>query len=83
MNKRKQGGVPQTSAASTQILGSNLHLLDLDRHEEWGSISLDVLSTKDTGPNQKARIQCVEWILYHLFHLWDAGETANVRPAKA
>lgn len=78
MSKHKQVEVMQSKAAGLQSLKSKLHLLDLDRHDEWPSIPLDVLSTKDTGPNQKARIQCVEWILYRLFEIWDPEEAADV-----
>jgi hypothetical protein len=35
-------------------------------------------STKDTQQNQKKRIHCVEWALYHLFTLWDPEESRNV-----
>jgi hypothetical protein len=56
----------------------NLRLLDLDQREDWPGITEVTFSTKDTQQNQKKRIQCVEWALYHLFALWDPEEARNV-----
>lgn len=57
----------------------NLRLLDLDQRDDWPGITEVTFSTKDTQQNQKKRIQCAEWALYHLFALWDPEEARNVR----
>src|SRR5208282_4344260 len=56
---------------------TNLRLLDLDLQHDWPGITFLTFSTKDAQQNQKKRIQCVEWALYHLFALWDPEETRN------
>ncbi|KIN08153.1 hypothetical protein OIDMADRAFT_187355 [Oidiodendron maius Zn] len=59
----------------------NLRLLNLDQREDWPGITEVTFSTKDTQQNQKKRIQCVEWALYHLFTIWDLEESRNkLRP---
>ena len=68
--------VLKTPCVST-FLG-NLRLLDLDRLEDWPSVSAQVLTSKDAGSNQKARIIHVEWTLYRLFEIWDVNEALNV-----
>lgn len=58
---------------------TNLRLLDLDQRDDWPDITALTFSTKDSQQNQRKRIQCVEWALYHLFEIWDLEETQNVR----
>ena len=60
------------------IFVTNLRLLDLDKHDDWPSITAHILSAKDAQQNQKKRIQCIEWALYRLFELLDQEETKNV-----
>lgn len=57
---------------------TNLRLLNLDLRKDWPGITSITFSTKDAQQNQKKRIQCVEWALYHLFGIWDPEETRNV-----
>jgi hypothetical protein len=73
---------PQTPAGptNTTIFLTNLRLLDLDLRDDWPELTALTFSTKDSQQNQKKRIQCVEWALYHLFALWDPEETRNVLP---
>ncbi|KAL8758087.1 MAG: hypothetical protein Q9184_004031 [Pyrenodesmia sp. 2 TL-2023] len=56
---------------------TNLRLLDLDLLEDWPNITTEFFAIKDARANQKQRIQCVEWALYHLFLLWSPKETKN------
>jgi hypothetical protein len=56
----------------------NLKLLDLDLLPDWPGVSSETFSTGTTAQGQKKRIQCVEWVLYQLFALWDPEETAKV-----
>lgn len=72
----KASSVP--GASNISLFLRNLRLLDLDRREDWPGISAVTFSTKDTQQNQKKRIQCVEWALYHLFTIWDPEESRNV-----
>ncbi len=73
---------PAASAAASSIslLLTNIHLLDLDRRDDWPSITAQTFTSKNTLQNEKARIQCVEWAFYRLFEIWDPVETKDVRP---
>ena len=68
--------------ADVDVLFTNLRLL-LDERDGWGEISAQTLATRDAGPNQKLRIQSAEWILYHLFDIWNPEEAADVRTLSA
>ena len=68
----------QTSPSISTFL-TNLHLLDLDRHEDWPRIDAQIFTRKNTLQNEKSRIHCVEWALYQLFYIWDLEQTKNVR----
>jgi hypothetical protein len=54
----------------------NLKLLQLDRREDWPSISIRSLSA--SSQNQRQRIRLIEWALYYLFAIWDSEGTQNV-----
>ncbi|KAG5935708.1 hypothetical protein E4U60_002990 [Claviceps pazoutovae] len=55
---------------------TNLRLLDLDLLPDWPDITISTFST--TGvQGQKRRVQCVEWVLFKLFEIWDPEETRS------
>ena len=58
---------------------TNLRLLDLDLAPDWPGVSADTFGPGTGIQAQKRRIQCVEWVLFHLFSIWDPEETAAVR----
>ncbi|RFU31116.1 hypothetical protein B7463_g5227, partial [Scytalidium lignicola] len=66
-----------TGPSNISLFLTNLRLLNLDLREDWPGITSVTFSTKDALQNQKKRIQCVEWALYHLFAIWDPEETHN------
>lgn len=70
--------LPQFNASHMTIFLRNLRLLNLDQMQDWPSISAKTFSTKGALQNQKQRLQCVEWALYHLFEIWDTDETKIV-----
>lgn len=70
---------PLFSGSNITVFLRNLRLLNLHRHADWPSICADTFSTKGAHQNQKKRIRCVEWALYHLFEVWDIEETQDVR----
>ncbi|KAL8817689.1 MAG: hypothetical protein Q9191_008097 [Dirinaria sp. TL-2023a] len=65
------------TSANAQSFITNLKLLGLDTRDDWPSITVQVLSSKDVQQNQKHRIHCVEWALYRLFEIWNPEETKN------
>ncbi|KAL9127244.1 MAG: hypothetical protein Q9217_003842 [Psora testacea] len=77
---RKQKPVKNTAPTppDVSIFLRNLRLLNLDKCDDWPSISTLTLTRKDAGPNQKARIHLVEWALYRLFEIWSPETTQNV-----
>ena len=80
MSKQPAASAPTHAAPSISLLLTNLHLLDLDRRNDWPSISDQTFTSKNTLQNEKTRIQCVEWAFYRLFEIWDPVETKDVRP---
>lgn len=68
-----------TAPTSISVFLTNIHLLDLDRRDDWPSIDSHTFTRKNTLQNEKTRILCVEWALYRLFEIWDIEETRNVR----
>ncbi len=76
---KQQTNIGTTPAPSISIFLSNLHLLNLDRRDDWPSISSQTFTRKNTLQNEKTRICCVEWALYRLFEIWDVEESRNVR----
>ncbi|KAL8923038.1 MAG: hypothetical protein Q9208_004850 [Pyrenodesmia sp. 3 TL-2023] len=62
---------------STSNFLTNLRLLHLDFQEDWPNVTTELFAAKNARANQKQRIQCVEWALYHLFQLWSPKETKN------
>lgn len=73
-----------SAAASSQIWNGrspvstfvhSLHLLDLDRREDWPGVNFQSFGAKS---NLQNRIRCVEWSLYRLFELYDARSTRDV-----
>lgn len=69
----------QSTASNVSVLLTNLRLLNLDLLPDWPNIEEATFSTKDGATQgQKRRIQCVEWILYNLFLIWDPDETRSV-----
>ena len=79
MSKQPAASAPTHAAPSISLLHTNLHLLDLDRRNDWPSISDQTFTSKNTLQNEKTRIQCVEWAFYRLFEIWDPVETKDVR----
>lgn len=63
---------------NSELLATNLRLLNLDLLEDWPTITSKTFSTKDAQQNQKQRIRCTEWALFRLFELWDPQETRDV-----
>ena len=80
MSKQPAASAPTHAAPSISLLLTNLHLLDLDRRNDWPSISDQTFTSKNTLQNEKTRIQCVEWAFYRLFEIWDPVGTKDVRP---
>ncbi|CAF9917105.1 MAG: hypothetical protein ALECFALPRED_011040 [Alectoria fallacina] len=80
MTKQPAASAPTHAAPSISLLLTNLHLLDLDRRDDWPSLTAQIFTTKNTLQNEKNRIQCVEWAFYRLFEIWDPVETKDVRP---
>jgi len=76
---KQQTAAGTTPAPSISIFLSNLHLLDLDRRDDWPSINSETFTRKNTLQNEKHRICCVEWALFRLFEIWDVEQTKNVR----
>ncbi|KAL9630000.1 MAG: hypothetical protein Q9164_006628 [Protoblastenia rupestris] len=76
-NKQKPSHAPAPVFPEINVFLTNLRLLDLDERDDWPSVSSQILTSRDAGPNQKARIQCVEWTLYRLFEIWSPDETTN------
>ncbi|PHH76826.1 hypothetical protein CDD82_3788 [Ophiocordyceps australis] len=67
----------QASAAAA-ILLANLRLLDLHLLPDWPDISHHTFSALGAGvQGQKRRIQSAEWLLFHLFSLWNPQDAAN------
>ncbi|EED20744.1 conserved hypothetical protein [Talaromyces stipitatus ATCC 10500] len=57
----------------------NVHLLRLDQQPDWPGLSCKLFSGGQKSQTQ--RVKSVEWVLYHLFLLWDPTETKNkLRP---
>ncbi|KAI9875492.1 MAG: hypothetical protein M1830_008411 [Pleopsidium flavum] len=72
---------PLTSGSNITVFLRNLRLLNLDHSQDWPSITALSFSTRSAQQNQKNRIRCVEWALYHLFEIWNAEESRNkLRP---
>ena len=69
---------PTASTHPISILLANSRLLDLDKHDDWPDVSAQAFTGKDNPQNQKARIQSVEWVCYHLYQIWDSAECQNV-----
>ena len=78
MNKQP-ASVPAHAASSISLLLTNLHLLDLDRRDDWPSLTAQTFTNKNSLQNEKTRIHCVEWAFYRLFEIWDLAETKDVR----
>lgn len=78
MSKQKPSQAPAHNSGDVRIFLTNLRLLNLDKCDDWPPTSAPALTSRDAGPNQKARIQCVEWALYRLFEIWNLEETQEV-----
>ena len=79
MSKQPGALAPTHASSSIPLLLTNLHLLDLDRRDDWPSLTAQTFTSKNTLQNEKTRIQCVEWAFYRLFETWDPVETKDVR----
>jgi hypothetical protein len=66
------------SASDIRLFVTNLRLLDLDLRSDWPGITVQTFSAKNA--DQKQRIGGAEWALFRLFEIWDAHDTAQVRP---
>ncbi|KAG6075753.1 hypothetical protein E4U16_003181 [Claviceps sp. LM84 group G4] len=65
------------AAPPLSVFLTNVRLLDLDLLPDWPGITISTFST--TGvQGQKRRVQCVEWVLFKLFEIWDPEETRSV-----
>ena len=71
--------VPTHATSSLSVFLTNVHLLDLDKSEDWPAISAQTFTSKNTLQNERNRIKCVEWAFYRLFELWDPEQTKDVR----
>ena len=80
MSKQPAVSAPTHAAPSISLLLTNLHLLDLDRRDDWPSLTAQKFTSKNTLQNEKTRIQCVEWTFYRLLEIWDPVGTKDVRP---
>lgn len=65
------------AASDVQLFVTNLRLIDLDLRPDWPDITVQTFSAKNA--DQKQCIGATEWALFHLFHIWDPAETAQVR----
>ncbi len=83
MSKTQAPTVQAHATSSISVFLTNLHLLDLDRCNDWPAINSKSFKAKNTLENEKARIRCVEWALYRLFELWDLEKTKDVRTTHA
>ncbi|KAH0284252.1 hypothetical protein KCU62_g8431, partial [Aureobasidium sp. EXF-3399] len=63
------------SPSNISLFVSNLRLLNLDQRQDWPDITEQTFDTKDALQNQKKRVSCTEWSLYHLFGVWDKDTT--------
>ncbi|KAE8350891.1 HAUS augmin-like complex subunit 6 N-terminus-domain-containing protein [Aspergillus coremiiformis] len=63
-----------TPQSSLTVFVRNLHLLQLDYHDDWPGITVRSLSP--SSQNQRQRVRVIEWALYQLVALWDP-ETAR------
>lgn len=77
MSKQPATSAPTHASPSIPLLLTNLHLLDLDRCDDWPSLTAQTFTSKNTLQNEKSRIQCVEWAFYRLFEIWDPVETKD------
>ena len=78
----KQGGAtmnaPSTTFNTISLLCKNLKLLDLDLRDDWPHVSPQIFTNQDNPGNHKIRVQCTEWTLFHLYHIWDKEECRDV-----
>ncbi|KAF4583146.1 hypothetical protein GQ602_006290 [Ophiocordyceps camponoti-floridani] len=75
--RRLQGGGPTNGFVKTNIpiFLTNLRLLDLDLRPDWPHIKADMFEA-NTSLKREKRVECVEWVLFHLFSLLDPDEAA-------
>ncbi|KAL2267141.1 hypothetical protein VTJ83DRAFT_4418 [Remersonia thermophila] len=78
---------PPTSPSNVALFLTNLRLLDLDLRPDWPDLTPSLFAGTSHGARHatqdghKARVQAVEWALYHLFALWDPDDTrARLQP---
>ncbi|KAF9734559.1 hypothetical protein PMIN04_006746 [Paraphaeosphaeria minitans] len=62
-------------SSDIKLLVTNLRLLDLDGRPDWPDITVQTFSAKNA--DQRQRIHAVEWVLFHLFEIWDPSEAAQ------
>lgn len=67
-----------TGRGHISIFVDCLHLLDLDKLEDWPGVTEATLTAKTAQQNLQHRIKAVEWCLYRLFELYDSNETKDV-----
>ncbi|KAK0511486.1 hypothetical protein JMJ35_006059 [Cladonia borealis] len=77
MSKPQAPPASPHATSSLSVFLTNVHLLDLDRCEDWPAISAQTFISKNTLQNEKNRIKCAEWAFYRLFELWDPEETKD------
>ena len=71
--------VTRTPVTNVDLLIKHLRILNLDRIADYPHDLSQTLTAKPLVSDQKRRVQCTEWVLYHLFVLWDAETARNVR----
>ncbi|KOS20480.1 hypothetical protein ESCO_005307 [Escovopsis weberi] len=68
--------------APLSIFMTNIRLLKLNLVPGFPNITVNTFVPPGPGTQgQKRRIQCAEWVLFHLFSIWDPEETeSKLRP---
>lgn len=77
------GTTPQAVShgpSALSIFLTNMRLLDLDQLPDFPGICAETFAAAGTSAQgQKRRVQCVKWVLFRLFAMWDPEETKKVR----
>ena len=68
-----KNGIKPTGSTVVSLFVTNLRLLDLDLLPDWPDITASSFSNQDA----RTKIKCVEYVLYHLFRLYDPATTSD------